>query len=931
MPRLFTSGSGPLRSITVPCLLFFGCLSIASAELKVYDLRCEWRSNPLGVDRSAPCLSWKLASQQRGEQQTAYQLQVASSAEKLAQGEADLWDTKRVASAAQLGIVYDGQPLASSDRCWWRVRVWDADQNASAWSGPATWEMALITPNDWQAVWIDDGKPAPQQDAEHYHEDRAPLFRRTLEIKRPIKQARLYIAGLGYYDATLNGSPLGDRVLDPGWTAYDKRILYSTYDVTQLLTQGSNVIGVMLGNGWYNPLPLRMWGRINLREHLATGRPRLIAQLRIEFEDGGHQVIGTDESWRVAEGPIVRNNIYLGEEYDARLETPGWRRDGFDDSAWRKASLSSIGGVGQLRAQPQPPVRPIARLKTKQLTEPKRGVFVFDMGENFAGWARLKVEGPAGAKVSLRYGELLNDDGTVNALTSVCGQIKRPGVGGPGAPDIAYQEDRYTLRGYGVETYTPRFTFHAFRYVEVRGFPGKPTPQALEGIVLSADLQEAGSFSCSDPKLNRLQAACRRTFRSNLFSVQSDCPHRERFGYGGDIVATSDALMLNYDMHGLYAKTIFDFADSARDNGGLTETAPHTGVTAGGFGQRSGPIGWGIAHPLLLKQLRQYYGDERLIEEQHQVAKRWLELLAENTNNGIIDRGIGDHESLQKAARGVTGAGFYLQTAELLADLATAQGKTAEARQWKQLAEQIRAAFTKQFLNPQSGRIAKGSQGDQVTALYHRLVPQQDQSQVLERLLRSLKENDNRLTTGIFGTKYLLDVLPRSGHNELAYQLATSAGFPGWQNMLDHGATTLWEHWQYSDNTFSHNHPMFGSVSEWMFAHLAGIRVADDAVGCDQLEITPRLVDGLDWVHARYESVRGPVESSWKRTRTGAQFVVEVPMGAVATLTLPATFSDRLTESGVVIDKAKGVGVLEPEGGRLRYELAPGSYQFDAH
>jgi len=448
----------------------------------------------------------------------------------------------------------------------------------------------------------------PTKDEDFYKEDPAPLFRKTFDLPKAARKARLYITGLGYYEASLNGQPVGDHALDPAWTVYSKRVFYSTYDVSELLRDGTNSLAVTLGNGWYNPLPLRMWGHLNLRKHLTIGRPRFIAQLEIEL---------------------------AGEVYDARKEIRDWDRPGCDDSGWAQAGIAPEP-LGRLQAQPLPPIKVTRTLKPVKVTEPKEGTFIFDMGQNFAGWVRLALNVPRGTQITLRYGELLHKDGTLNPMTSVCGQIKGTRknaegeaipVGGPGAPKIAWQSDTYIARGGGPESYTPRFTFHAFRYVEVTGYPGTPPADAIEGLRLNTDVTEVGTFACSNDQFNRIQQMCRWTFLSNMFAVQSDCPHRERFGYGGDLVATCDAFMLNLDMAGFYAKVARDWHDSALPDGMLTDTAPFVGIQYCG-------VAWAMAHPLLQLQLYKYYGDRRIIEDQYATSKRWLDLVADASRRG---------------------------------------------------------------------------------------------------------------------------------------------------------------------------------------------------------------------------------------------------------------------------------------------------------
>ena len=893
-------------------------------DLRVTDLRCEYQVNPLGIDVKRPRLSWKLQSEQRGEKQTAYRIRVAD-----VDGNR-LWDTGKVDSDRSIHIEYGGRPLSSRLRCTWKVRVWDKEGNPSPWSAPASWEMALLGRDDWQAKWINDGKANPTKDEDFYKEDPAPLFRKTFDLPKAARKARLYITGLGYYEASLNGQPVGDHALDPAWTVYSKRVFYSTYDVSELLRDGTNSLAVTLGNGWYNPLPLRMWGHLNLRKHLTIGRPRFIAQLEIELADGTRTTIVSDESWKVIEGPMRRNSIYLGEVYDARKEIRDWDRPGCDDSGWAQAGIAPEP-LGRLQAQPLPPIKVTRTLKPVKVTEPKEGTFIFDMGQNFAGWVRLALNVPRGTQITLRYGELLHKDGTLNPMTSVCGQIKGTRknaegeaipVGGPGAPKIAWQSDTYIARGGGPETYTPRFTFHAFRYVEVTGYPGTPPADAIEGLRLNTDVTEVGTFACSNDQFNRIQQMCRWTFLSNMFAVQSDCPHRERFGYGGDLVATCDAFMLNLDMAGFYAKVARDWHDSALPDGMLTDTAPFVGIQYCG-------VAWAMAHPLLQLQLYKYYGDRRIIEDQYATSKRWLDLVADRNQNHIIEKGLSDHEALVRAPAPEMVTPLYCESARLLAQLARILGKDDDAQTCAARAEAVKRAYREKFPPSEAGRVPPGTQASQSFALHLDMLDEGRREAALQYLLDDIRtRNEGRLTTGIFGTRYLLEVLSRAGHAGAAYDIVNRRDFPGWGHMLANGATTLWEHWALSENTFSHNHPMFGSVSQWFFNWLGGIQAHPQAVGFDRIIIRPQVVGDLKWVRCRYDSIRGPIASDWRLDGDRLHLNVTIPAGTTALVYIPATKAAEVTESNVPVAEAPGVRLLGKENGALVFEIQSGRYAF---
>jgi len=900
----------------------------ADSGIDVKELRCEYRTNPLGIDVTRPGLGWILTANSRGQKQTAYQILVASSEEKLEPNKADLWDSGKVESAESVQVIYGGKNVQSRMRYYWKVRVWNNDGKASDWSKPAWWETALLEPNDWAAKWINDGEKTPIRDEDFYKENPVPLFRKTFTVGKPVKRARLYISGLGYYEPYFNGKRIGDAVLDPGWTTYSKRVLYSTYDVTEVLQQGQNTLGVMLGNGWYSPLPMRLFGRINLRKVLTVGRPRLIAQLFIEYEDGTSQTAATDESWKVGEGPILRNNIYLGEIYDARRETGNWASADFNDAKWADAKPAPEQ-VGTLRAQAQPPIRITRMVRPVKITEPNEETYVFDMGQNFAGWVRLKVKGPAGTSVKLRYGELLHKDGTLNIWTTICCHIGQPWCNaGPGAPKVAEQSDTYILKGEGDEVYTPRFTWHAFRYVEVTGFPGKPTLDSIEGIRLNADMEQAGIFACSNEMFNKIQENFLWTILSNVFSIQSDCPGRERFGYGGDIVSSSEAAMLNFDMSNFYGKAVRDLEDACRRNGGFTETSPYVEIDDQGLGGNSGPIAWGTAHPMLVRQLYQYYGDKRILEEQYENVKRYVNFIESRAKDHIIDTCISDHAGIAPKPVALTSTAFYYYNAKLCAQIAGALGLMRDAAHYDTLAHVIMQAFNKKFLNNPDGVYDTGTQACQAFALYFDLAPAEQRDKVAQELVRDIMEkHQGHLTTGIFGTKYMLDALTEVGKADVAYTIVNQRTFPGYGYMIENGATTIWESW---DAGGSHNHPMFGSVSEWFYKAIGGINPAPDAVGFDKIIIRPQVVGDLTWAKASYKSVRGEITTNWKRDGGILNLEVTIPVNCRAAVYVPTSDVKSITESGQAIDNAIGVKLLRTEGNWAVLDVGSGQYSFRA-
>ncbi len=922
-----------MKHIYIVLFFFIGvsCTSEPAPPDAPVQLQCEYIEHPLGIDIEKPRFSWVVHDPKRGALQSAWQVIVSSKKENLQQNTGDMWDSGKISSSQQLNVVYDGKPLTSSTRYFWKIRTWDADGQVSPYSEAAWFETALMDNNDWKAQWIGDGSEAPSQREDFYDEIPAPIFRKEFSLEKPVKSARLYITGLGYYEAYLNGTKVGDHVLDPGWTNYGKRVLYSTYDVSGQLKNGDNAMGLMLGNGWYNPLPLGLFRRFNLREFLTIGQPKFIAQMQITFEDGTTQTLVSDTDWKASTGPILKNNVYLGEVYDARKEQEGWRQPGFDDTHWQKAVAVDEPG-GRMLAQMAPPIRVTRVLEPVAVTQPEPGVHVFDLGQNFAGWIRLRLEGEAGTKVKLRYGELLYENGRVNGMTTVAGHIKEAWnlSGGPGSPKTAYQEDTYIMKGGGVETFQQKFGFHGFRYVEVTGYPGELTAESLEGLRLNSDLPKVGTFACSNELFNKIQEITEWSMLSNVFSIQSDCPAREKFGYGGDIVTAAEAYIYNFDMANFYRKTVRDFQDDVRSNGGLPETAPYNGIDTEGFGEGSGPIGWQLAHPFVVKQLYQYYGDRQIVDEQYTTVVNMIEFLRTQAQDNYIERGIGDHVSISYKAVPLTSTAFYYHIVKLGAEFAGIIDKAEDKRKYETLAQEIKQSFIDRFYHPETGVLDTAiTQANQVFGLYYDLVPAEDREKVLEVLVEDVMEtNEGHISTGIFGTKMIWNVLQDYEQNDVAYEMVNQRDYPGYGYMIENGATTLWEHWDKSRNQNSKNHPMFGSVSEWFYKAILGINPAPDAVGFDKVIIAPKVVGDLTWAEGSYRSVRGEITSAWKIENNEFKYTLTIPGNTTAKVILPARDMESTFERETPIKQAEGITNVKMESGQIVFEAGSGTYQF---
>ena len=740
------------------------------------------------------------------------------------------------------------------------------------------------------AEWIAGSYvPPAEKDLERFFEPaRNDVVERRFAVRDvDVSRATWRVAAPGMRDLFVNGERVSSTALPP-LTPYRKRILEESFDVTAAIRRGSeNVLRVELGNGWWNPLPLPMWYHYNLREFLAVGTPCVKATLEIKYADGACETVETDGAWKAAKGRIVKSSVYLGVLEDKRLKVD------FTESA--RVVRGPEGKVVPAGGFPKTVV--IGRDRAQGVTQVSNNVWLVDMGDNATGTLRVRLRGvPVGAKVAFRQGERINPDGTVNVMSAVTGQIKKPEKG----PLFAIAEQRDSVIGDGSAeiVFEPRFTFHVFRYVQVEGPCEAPKAEDVERLRWSADVKDRSFVTCSNEKLNRLHEVCRRTFRSNLQSVQSDCPGREKFGYGGDIACTIDAFWSNYDMTAFYRKTLRDFLDEAEDDGLFTETAPFVGIASrscypvaaqegergmlAGAGTRAAPIGWTVGAPLIADTLVRYAGDMESLRLAYPAFVRFIDLLVKRYPRHDIPDCLGDWIAIpsDKANCRLSGLAHWHQFVALTAKFARQLGKADDAARFGRLADDIAATFRREFVRP-DGTVGSGFQGEQLFALYHGLLEEKDVSAAYEILKRNIRAHGDALTTGIFTTKYLFEYLPTHGDAALAAKVATHEGYPGWFHMLDRGATTLWEDWDEARclERESNCHPMFGSVDEWMVRHVLGVSVCDDAVGCDKVRIDPCPLPGVTSASGWFDTPKGRIEVSWKTVDGRAVVVKTVPDG----------------------------------------------------
>jgi alpha-L-rhamnosidase len=928
--------------------------SSVASPASVVNLRCEYLTNPLGIEEAKPRLSWQMRDARRGARQTAYQILVASSAQLLAQDKGDLWNGKRVKSDESVHIEYAGKQLQSRLRCFWKVRVWDKDGAPTAWSETAWFELAFLSPSDWSAEWIglrDETIPPP-----------AVYVRKSFRIGQAsslslnqktdkqdacptIKRARIYATAQGVYELQLNGSRVGDHILAPGFTHARKRVLYQTFDVTAQLRAGENVVGAILGDGWcHGEL---MGGK---RDHFGEPPARFLAQLEIEFEDGTTQRIVTDASWKACnKGAIRSSSIYHGEFYDARMKLTGWHQAGFNDRDWKPVEVFPDTGAVRT-AQQDPPIRVTQELKPISVTEHKPGVFIFDMGQNMVGFCRLQARGAAGTKIQMRHAEVLNKDGSIYTENL----------------RAAKATDTFILCGNGnVETFVPHFTYHGFRFVEVTmydkdGGAGVPPvhpfkkpvetpapPFSITGLVLHTDCPMSGSLETSSKLVNQLQSNIVWGQRGNMHSVLTDCPQRdERLGWMGDAQVFARTACFNMDMAAMLEKFSRDMRDSQSKEGSFTDISPVMGDFA-----RGAPA-WADAGVILPWIVYRCYNDRRLLERQYDAMKRQVDYVGDRNPIGIWATPRGnDYGDWVPAGSKTDKTAFatlnWFHCAKIVTAAAIALGRRDDAKKYGALVEKIRGAFNRLYLV--NGHYLDATQTVNAMALRLGIVPEKNRAAVAKDLVADIKKRKWHLSTGFSGTQMLLPALSDAGYNDVAIRLLLNRDYPSWGYMIAKGATTIWELWN-SDtegpSMNSRNHFAFGAVGEWLFRYLAGIDLGSyernrvDDAGYKRILIHPRIPtrstlhasrsNELNWVKASYESIHGRIGSEWKIEKNTLELKVEIPANTRATVVIPAASAKQITESGQPLAKAKGISRVRKTKDGVVCEVGAGSYEFAA-
>ncbi|MDH6358563.1 family 78 glycoside hydrolase catalytic domain [Parabacteroides sp. PF5-9] len=808
------------------------------------NLRTEYLKEPLGIETISPRFTWEYESVEDDFDISRSEICIGTSPDNLQP-------------------YTEGMSLQSHTRYYWNVTVWDQKGQKCRTSETSYFETAKLNPSDWTGQWITDN-----QDKEY---EPAPLFRKKFALEKSVKNARVYIAAAGYYELFINGQRVGENYLDPGYTHFDKRILYVTHDVTSVLNEKENAIAAVLGNAWYNIQSKAVW---NFETARWRDRPRMLCELRLTYDDGSVETIATDKTWQTATGPYTYNNLYSGDMYDARLEEEGWKTASFDDSRWEDATLTT-SPAPLLVAQQMPGIRITEELKPVSVKKFNDQLYVYSYEKNIAGFTRLKVKGAPGTRVTIKHGELLKTDGRLEQ-----GNINI--YYHPEKPYEIIQTDMYTLKGTGEEEiFTPSFAYHGFQYAEVESSePIEMTEESLTALFVHTDIDPVGSFSCSDPLLNKIYNATMLAYRGNLHSIPTDCPQREKNGWTADAHIAIDLALLGFDGITLYEKWMNDFIDNQREAGDLSGIIPSSGW---GYGKNIGPV-WDAALFIIPNALYNYYGDTRCIEALYPTMERYLHYLETNEKEGFLTFGLGDWVYWKATTNNeYTSTTYYYQDNLLMARFAELLGK--DATPYKEKAARLKQLINDKFFNAAAGIYAEGTQTAQALALYLDLVPEGKEKQVADNLRTAVANNNHFLDFGLIGSKTVPAILTRYGYIEDVMKMVTKTEAPSWGYWVETmGYTTLAETWTLSPQfrDASINHVFMGDISAWMVNQLAGINYDSTVPGFKHIRFTPHFVEGLDWVKGEYKSVKGIITSEWKRTGDKIELTVRVPAGCTA-------------------------------------------------
>jgi len=906
--------------------LYLLSIPLFAQDIKVAQLDCAYRNNPIGIDVLSPGLSWKLQSAKHNIMQTSYQIVVSSSLSNLNKNIGDVWDTHKVNSGQSLHIKYKGKKLLSSKTYYWKVRVWDNFGNKSAWSASAFWQMGLLSTADWKgAKWIAYEKladsninslPTDGKKDKYSGNNILPMFRKGFTVTKPIKKATAFISGLGHFEMSLNGAKVGDDFLAPGWTKYDKEALYLTYDLTKQLKKGENAIGVMLGNGFYYIPPVKERYR---KLKVAYGYPKMICRLLIEYTDGTSANVISNQSWKTAPSPITFSSIYGGEDYNANLEQKGWNLAGFNESKWKSSLL--VDGP-ELNAQKEEPAKIFENFSPLNINPVANAEWLYDMGQNASAIIELKVRGNKGDTIRITPAELLKTDGSVT----------QKNIGSP-------SYFTYILKGDGLETWRPKFFYTGFRYLQVKGaVPSRKANQSnktiiedLKALHIRNAAEQVGKFSSSNELFNKTFSLIDWAIKSNMVSVFTDCPHREKLGWLEELHLMGSSVRYNYNAAPLFKKALQDMKNSQLASGLIPEIAPeYVKFEWGGDMFRDSPE-WGSSGILMPWYLYQWYGDKQAMADYYPMMQRYIDYLGTKANNHILSQGLGDWYDIgpkppgvsQLTPMGVTGTAIYYYDLKILEKIATLLGKKADAIAYAKLALEVKNAFNHKFFDAKSKQYATGSQTANAMAVYMELVEEKHKNAVIENLVKDIRDRKNSLTAGDIGYRYVLRVLEDAGKSDVIFDMNSRSDVPGYGMQLTKGATALTESWA-ALPTVSNNHFMLGHLMEWLYSGLGGIRQAENSIAFNHIKIEPEVVGDLTSADVRYNSPYGKISCKWAKTDRTFTLEVNIPVNTKATIYFPVLPKYEISEE--YNSTFKGAGV---ENRKVKVAVGSGYYKFN--
>lgn len=904
-------------------LTVFSVSVLAAQPLKLVHPACENRTNPLGVDTKQPRLSWKLISDERNVRQVAYQILVADNPANLAAGNGNIWNSGKQLSSASIQVKYNGTPLQPAKTYYWKVKVWDNTGN-TAWSENALWQTGLFSASDWKnAAWIAyDSIPSSEIIVPALHgkpkgmsslNNVLPLLRKNIKVQSALARATVFLTGLGQFEMSVNGQKSGDHFLDPGWTKYDKEALYVTFDITQQLKQGDNAIGVMLGNGFYFLPRDKRYRKLTG----AYGFPKMICRIQLEYQNGAIENIVSDKSWKTAPGPVLYSSIYGGEDFDASLEPYGWNNPGFNDAGWKQPVITS--GPAVLRSQMAEPLKIFEHFSPVKTTEIAKGIYVFDMGQNASAIPRIRVQGKKGDTVRVIPAELLAADGTANQKST-------------GKP-VYYS---YILKGDGVEEWQPRFTYYGLRYLQVEGAVPEnlanselPVLKEIKALHTRNAAPQVGHFSSSNDLFNRTGKLIDWAIRSNMVSIFTDCPHRERLGWQEEVHLMGPSIQYNYNIAGLCRKVMQDIKTAQTPDGLVPATVPEFTVMDFADGVFRDSPEWGSTSIILPWYMYEWYGDKETLTNNYEVMQCYLAYLGAKAKDYILSYGLSDWYDVgpqrsgfsQLTPMGITATAYYYYDLTIMEKAASLLGKTADARKYATLAVKVKQAFNNKFFDKANMQYGSGSQAANAIAVYMKLVEPQYKEKVVANIIKDIRNRNNSLTAGDIGYRYLLQVLANEGHSDVIYDMNSNPEVPGYGYQLAKGATALTESWVASPEV-SNNHFMLGYLMEWLYGGLAGIQQSEESVAFKKIVIRPQVVGDITSAGANFESPYGKLSCKWKKTAKGLEMDVIIPANTTAELHIP------IGKSGLVTENGKAVKPFSMANGSALLEVGSGNYHF---